>query len=174
MTKDEFELLFDAEVAEPLCQRGVQRVAKSLYATENLALVSLIRLGGRMAQPGSVAHVLCCRMSFMRDRTETVPDGFVPDPFDYPFKFLPGKLPATLRYLPRNLNYDREVIDFQSRDRDAILQDLRRVFSAVAGRVLPWAGTLTVTAVKEQLLTLGEGAWCERLWIEDCKKHNNA
>jgi len=47
MTKEEFELLFDAELAVPLGQRGFKRAGKSRYATENLALVSLIRLGGR-------------------------------------------------------------------------------------------------------------------------------
>jgi hypothetical protein len=120
MTKDEFELLFNAEVAEPLCRQGFKRSGKSLYTTESLACVSLIRLGGRMARPGAIAHVLCCRMSFMRDRTEQVPQWFVSAPFDYPFKFLPTNLPAKLRYVPRNLNYDREQIDFQSRDRITI------------------------------------------------------
>jgi hypothetical protein len=67
MTKDEFELLFDEEVAEPLSQRGFRRAGKSLYTTENLVSVSLIRLGGRMARPGAIAHMLCCRLSFMRD-----------------------------------------------------------------------------------------------------------
>lgn len=82
MTKDEFELLFDTEVAGPLSRRGFRRVGKSLYATVNLASVSLIRRGGRMARPGAIVHVLCCRLSFMRDRTERVPLGFVPEPFD--------------------------------------------------------------------------------------------
>ncbi len=34
MTKDEFELLFDAEVAEPLGHRGFKRLGKSLYGTK--------------------------------------------------------------------------------------------------------------------------------------------
>jgi hypothetical protein len=110
-------------------------------------------------------------MCFMRDRTERVPDGFVPDPFDYPFKFLPSKLPATLHYTPRNLNYDREVISFQGRDREAIRRDLRQISSVVFERVLPWAGALTTAGVREQLLTLGENAWCERMWIADCNNH---
>jgi hypothetical protein len=174
MTKDEFELLFDEEVAEPLSQRGFRRAGKSLYTTENLVSVSLIRLGGRMARPGAIAHMLCCRLSFMRDLTERVPDGFVPEPFAYPFKLLPGKLPATLHYVPRNLNYDHEVITFQGRIRSAIRQELRQISSAILVRLLPWAGALTVASVEQQLLTFGENAWCERMWIEDCKNHNNA
>jgi len=173
MTKEEFELLFDTEVVEPLARRGFKRMGKSLYTTENLASVSLVRLGGRMAQPGAIAHVLCCRMSFMRDRTERVPGGFVPEPFDYPFKLLPSQLPATLHYVPRNLNYDREVIDFQGRSSEAVRQDLRQICSAIALRVLPWAGALTGPAVKQQLVTFGENTWCERMWIEDCSDHNN-
>jgi len=27
--------------------------------------------------------------------------------------------------------------------------------------------------VKDQLLTLGENAWCERMWIEDCEHDLN-
>lgn len=42
ITKDEFELLFDSEVADPLGQRRFKRVGKSLHATMNLASVSLI------------------------------------------------------------------------------------------------------------------------------------
>lgn len=168
MTKDEFELLFDAEVTEPLGHRGFKRWGRSLYATENLAMISLIRLGGRMARPGAITHVLCCRMTFMRDRTEHVPEGFVSEVFDYPFKFLPSKLPAMLHYVPRNLNYDYELTEFQGRHRDAVLQDLVQIRSAIVALVLPWAGTLTEAAVKHELLTFGENAWCERMWIEDC------
>jgi hypothetical protein len=174
MTKDEFELLFDAEVAKPLSHRGFKRQGKSLYASENLALISLIRLGGRMARPGAIVHVLCCRMTFMRDRSERVPDDFVREPFDYPFKLLPSKLPTTLHYVPRNLNYDYEVIEFQGRSRDAVSQDLKQIRSAVVERVLPWVSTLTPTAMKEELRTFGENAWCERMWIEDCDNHDDA
>jgi hypothetical protein len=172
MTKEEFELLFDAEVAGPLDRRGFKRAGKNLYATENLASVSLIRLGGRMARPGAIAHLLCCRLSFMRDLTERVPDGFVPSPFAYPFKLLPSQLPPSPPYVPRNLNYQPEVIAFQGRDRDAIRQELGQISSLILVRLLPWAGALTATAVEEQLQTFGENAWCERMWIEDCKNHN--
>jgi hypothetical protein len=172
MTKEEFELLFDAEVAEPLGRRGFERAGKSLYATGNLASVSLIRLGGRMARPGAVAHLLCCRLSFMHDRTERVPVGFIREPFDYPFKFLPSKLPATLHYAPRNLNLRPEVIAFEARNSAAIRQELRQICSEILDPLLPWAGSLTASAVEEELRTFGENAWCERMWIEDCKKQN--
>jgi hypothetical protein len=171
MTKEGFELLFDAEVAGPLGRRGFKHVGKSLYATENLASVSLIRLGGRMARPGAIAHLLCCCLCFMRDLSEHVPNGFVPSPFAYPFKLLPTKLPPALHYMPRNLNYDAEVIAFQGRDRDDIRQELRQISSVILVRILPWAGAPTAAAVEEQLLKFGENAWCERMWIEDCKNH---
>jgi len=174
MTKDEFELLFDVEVAERLGRHDFKRVGKSLYATKNLAMVSLIRLGGRMAKPGAIAHVLCCRLSFMRDLAERVFDGFVPEPFAYPFKLLPSKLPRMLRYEPRNLNYDWERIEFQGRDNGAVRRKLREACSAILEQVLPWAGALTATAVEEQLRTFGENAWCERMWIEDCKNHSRS
>jgi hypothetical protein len=173
MTKDEFECLFDLKVAEPLHQSGFRRSGKSLYMKENLALVSLIRVGGRMAQPGAISHVICARMLFMRDRMELVPDGFVQDPFDYPFKFLPTKLPAKLQYFPQNLTYDYERLDFQERDSSSVQHDLGKIFSGIVERILPWATTLGAAVVKDQLLTLGENAWCERMWIEDCEHDLN-
>src|SRR5262249_17255753 len=155
------ELLFDAEVAEPLGREGFKRAGKrSLYATRNLALVSLIRLSGGLLWSGTIRHLLCCRLSFMRDRTECIPPGFVPEPFDYPFKLLPSEFPATLRYAPRNLNYQPEVIIFQGRDRGAVRQDLRHICSAILFDFLPWAEALTATAMEEQLRTFGENAWC--------------
>jgi len=129
MTKEEFERLFDAKVGEPLSQLGFRRSGKSLYADANLASVALIRLGGRMARPGTISYVVCCRMSFMRDRTERVPEGFVPDPFDYPFKLLPTKLSANLRYVPQNLRYDRELLEFQARRNSLVQQGLEKLTS---------------------------------------------
>jgi hypothetical protein len=173
MTKEEFERLFDAKVGEPLSQSGFQRSGKSLYADANLASVSLIRLGGRMARSGAISHVVCCRMSFMRDRTERIPEGFVPDPFDYPFKFLPTKLSANLQYVPQNLRYDRELLEFQARRNALVQQDLEKLTSSIVERVQPWAASLAADAVKNELLTLGENAWCERMWIEDCENYLN-
>jgi hypothetical protein len=173
MTKEEFERLFDAKVGEPLSQLGFQRSGKSLYADANLATVSLIRLGGRMARSGAISHVVCCRMSFMQDRTERIPEGFVPDPFDYPFKFLPTKLSANLQYVPQNLRYDRELLEFQARRNALVQQDLEKLTSSIVERVQPWAASLAADAVKNELLTLGENAWCERMWIEDCENYLN-
>jgi len=164
MTKEEFERLFDAKVGEPLSQLGFQRSGKSLYADANLASVSLIRLGGRMARSGAISHVVCCRMSFMRDRTERIPEGFVADPFDYPFN---------LQYVPQNLRYDRELLEFQARRNALVQQDLEKLTSSIVERVQPWAASLAADAVKNELLTLGENAWCERMWIEDCENYLN-
>jgi hypothetical protein len=173
MIKHEFEELFDAKVGEPLSQLGFERSGKSLHAVANLASVSLIRLGGRMARPGAICQIICCRMKFMRDRTEQVPDGFVTEPFDYPFKFLPSRLSANLRYVPQNLNYNREIFEFQARPDALVRQNLEELTSCIAERIQPWAASLTADAVKNELLTLGENAWCERMWIEDCENYLN-
>jgi hypothetical protein len=170
IAKEEFERLFDFEVAGPLAQRGFSRSGKRLYGSMNLAQVSLIRSGGKMAMPGSICHILCCRLSLMRDRTEAVPKGFVPEPFDYPFKFLPIKLPVKLQYSPSNLNYQYERLIFQERTIEAVRHDLALVGSSIIERILPWAGNLTANVVRDELLTRGENAWCERMWIEDCER----
>jgi hypothetical protein len=109
----------------------------------------------------------------MRDGTERVPEGFVSNPFDYPFKFLPTKLPAHLQYVPQNLRYDRELLEFQARRNALVQQDLEQLTSGIVGRVQPWAANLAADAVKNELLTLGENAWCERMWIEDCENYLN-
>jgi hypothetical protein len=109
----------------------------------------------------------------MRDRTEQVPEGFVPGPFDYPFKFLPTGLSANLQYVPQNLHYHRELLEFRARPDALVQQDLEKLTSIIVERVQPWAANLTADAVKNELLTLGENAWCERMWIEDCENYLN-
>jgi len=171
MAKDRFEQLFDTTVAEPLCKEGFRRAGKSLWCRSNLAVVALIRLGGRMTQPGAISHLVCCRMSFMRDRTEAVPGGFSPSPFDYPFKILPTAFSNNLRYSPQNLRYDYDRLIFQSREEAAVRRDLTQLASIMLEGILPWSANLTVSSVQDQLRGLGQGAWCEKIWIEDCEPH---
>lgn len=171
MIKDEFEQLFDSLVAGPLCMEGFRRSGKSLWCRSNLATVALIRLGGRMAQSGAISHLVCCRMSFMRDRAEIVPSGFCASPFDYPFKVAPTAFSKNLRYSPQNLHYDYDRLTFQSREGSAVTHDLTQLASIMLEGILPWSANLTAEWLEDQLRRLGEGAWCEKMWIEDCERH---
>lgn len=171
MAKDEFEQLFDTIVAEPLCTEGFRRSGKSLWRRSNLAIVALIRLGGRMAQPGAISHLVCCRMSFMRNRAEVAPGGFCQSPFDYPFKILPTAFSDNLRYSPQNLRYDYDRLTFQPREESDVRRDLMQLASIMLEGILPWSAKLTSSLVGDQLRRLGEGAWCEKIWIEDCERH---
>jgi len=51
-------------------------------------------------------------------------------------------------------------------DWDAIRQELRQVSSLILVRLDCHCGGRAV-------LAFGEKAWCERMWIQDCKNHNH-
>jgi len=108
-------------------------------------------------------------MSFMRDRTERIPEGFRCRSLRLPVQILPTKLfgqstlcSARIFATTENCSSFRRGV---TRSYNKISRsDLkhRRTRSAMGGQAwlpMPW---------KNELLTLGENAWCERMWIEDC------
>lgn len=174
MEKAEFEQLFDARVAEPLAALGFRPVGRSLDARIGDAEIALIRLGGRMTRQGEITHVLCVRKTWLRTREEVVPDGFVREPFDYPYKFLPSRLDrgtifrSPFRYTPQNLHYDYDRQEFARGSSAEVGEELDELRSIIADRVVPWASALTARALLRTLRWRGQNAWIERLWIEDC------
>ena len=174
MEKTEFERLFDARVAQPLASLGFQPVGRSLHARISDAEIALIRLGGRMSTPGQIAHVLCVRKTWLRTRDEVVPDGFVREPFDHPYKLRPSViergsiLRSPFRYAPQNLNYDYDQLEFASGGATEVGDELDQLRLLVAEQVVPWASTLTARSLLKALRGRGQNAWIERLWMEDC------
>ena len=86
---------------------------------------------------------------------------------------MPTELSANLQYFPQNLRYDSGLLEFQTRRNALVQEDLEKLTSSIVERVQPWAVNLAADAVKNELLTLGENAWCERMWIEDCENYLN-
>lgn len=174
MDKVDFERLFDEEMAVPLAALGFRAVGRSLHAIVGDAEVALIRLGGRMAMPGAISHLLCVRKVWLRTRDERVPDKFVREPFDYPFKLRPSLLhnDKGLRYRPQNLNYAYDTLEFATESSTEasteVRQELQEVRAVIVERAVPWASNLPVKGLLKELKKYGEGAWIERLWIEDC------
>ena len=139
MEKTEFERQFHARVAEPLAPLGFQPVKRSLHARIGDAEIALIRLGGRMSVPGGIVHVLCVRKTWLRTRDEIVPDGFVREPFDHPYKLRPSLLENTsaFRYTPQNLNYHHDCLMFAEEGPNEVSPALERLRSVVVQRAVP-------------------------------------
>jgi hypothetical protein len=180
MEKVDFERLFDEEMVAPLASLGFRAVGRSLHGIVGDAEVALIRLGGRMAMPGAISHLLCVRKVWLRTLDKRVPDKFVREPFSYPFKLRPSLLhkDKDLRYRPQNLNYSCDTLEFATEipggASTEVRKELQEVRSVIADRVIPWASTLPVKALLKELKKYGEGAWIERLWIEDCTQRIDA
>jgi hypothetical protein len=180
MEKAEFEQLFDARVAAPLAALGFRPVGRSLHARIGDAEIALIRLGGRRSRAGEIVHVLCVRKTWMRTRERVVPDGFVREPFDYPYKLLPSRLDrgtifrSPFRYTPQNLNYDYDQQEFANAAPAEVCEELDELRSVIAERVVPWATELSARSLLRALRWRGQNAWIERLWIEDCVARTRA
>jgi hypothetical protein len=174
MEKAEFEQLFDARVAAPLAVLGFRPVGRSLDARIGDAGIALIRLGGKLSRPGEINHVLCVRKTWLRTRDEIVPEGFVREPFDYPYKLLPSRLDrgtifrSPFRYTPQNLHYDRDQQEFANGSAAEVGDELDELRATIAERVVPWASALSARSLLRALRWRGENTWIERLWIEDC------
>jgi hypothetical protein len=178
MTKDDFSSLFHSVVFVPAERLGYRFVRKSQTLAFDAGELSvfLVRLGGRMAIPGAIGHVLCARHRFLRELQELqVSARDTTEPFDCPYKYtvseLWGLAPAAWQYTPRNLNYPHDQLHFAERDNVAVTEDLEALSQFLTGPVVEWARTLTPERVLRELRTRGEGAWCERVWIEDYEAH---
>src|ERR1700730_1323542 len=142
MEKEAFDALFHSTVAAPLAKDGFNVRGKSLFYDDGVANVSLLRLGGRMALPGAIAHVLCFRHSILPDLEERIPEGLVGNVFAYPYKFKPAALfatdPATWAYMPQNLNYEYETYSFRDKSTVEATDYLDCLEDLVGGRFLFW------------------------------------
>jgi hypothetical protein len=177
MEKVDFERLFDEEMAAPLASLGFRAVGRSLHAIVADAEVALIRLGGRMAGlPGAINHLLCVRKVWLRTLDDCIPDKFVREPFSYPFKLRPSSIlkDRGLRYTPQNLNYSYDTLEFATEIPGVasaeVREELQELRSVIAERVVPWASALSAKELLKELKKRGEGAWIERLWIDDCQQ----
>lgn len=121
-----------------------------------------------MALPGSIAHILCFRHSFLRDMNEKIPTAPPSNVFSYPYKLKPFEdADKNLTYRPQNLNFDYELFRWDGAGEAVIGQKLARIAEFIGDRFLPWAEALTPETAKSELSQYGEGAWCERMWVED-------
>ncbi len=168
MEKESFEALFQQVVFGRLEPLGFFSKGKTISFYNDRLTISLIRLGGRKAFSGSIAHIFCFRHSFLRDMNEEIPKSPPSNVFSYPYKLKPYEdADRDLIYRPKNLNFDYERLHWEALGEAAIGQKLDRIAGFIGGRFLPWAEALTPEAARLELSQYGEGAWCERMWDED-------
>ncbi len=180
LSKEAFEALFERVLATPLIEVGFQRHGASLHLTRGVHHLALIRLGGRMSRPGAIAQLLCHRFNFCRlllseKLADSVSDAEVTD---YPVRLLPNQsLKAQIadwRYRPQNLRFDVDYLEFAEAPAEQTERRLRDLSKAMLEQVLPWALAITPERLAQEIEERGEDAWCERLWVEDCRSYHSS
>jgi hypothetical protein len=174
MNADEFAAIFDTEVRDPLAATGFRSSSKNLFLTDGFGCLSLIRLGGRLAAPGGISHILCFRHTFLRTLEETTPRGFVSEVFAYPYKLLLADFAPTTklpRYRPSNLNFDYDRSEFDGVSAATLRDRLRELRSTILERAVPWACSLSPRLAADEIRRHGEDAWIERIWLRDYAAH---
>ncbi len=97
MQKQEFDDVFEEVISADLVGRGFTRRGKSLFLEGIDKQVAWIRGAGRFVVPGSVAHLVCFRHSFLRDKDERVPTAAPGGAGNYPWVLNAELLPMTTR-----------------------------------------------------------------------------
>lgn len=81
-------------------------------------------------------------------------------PFSYPFKLTMEQIErGGLRYEPRLLSYDHSELGAED--------DWSHVCEAVEVALPKWLGTQTPGGLREDIVRRGEGAYIEKLWLDD-------
>ena len=178
MTSQEFDQVFDAEVARHLSRLGFRprgKNGKTLDLLDGITLVSFLRLGGRLSLPGSAVWTLCFRHTFLRELNELKTVTGVTGMFTehYPFKFTPSELMERRRELRYHseLNWDYDRFTYESLSPVEVRRDLSSLAGFIADQFVPWARSISPTAAREQLRKFGAQRWDEKIWIEDYDRH---
>ncbi len=171
MDKSEFDSAFRALVADRLAPHGFGLKGEALYLRDTEKTIALMRLGGRMAEPGSAAHLLCFRHNMLRDKWEKPLARTSVDVADYPFKFRPSDLVSTPEakwtYRSQILHFDYDRLHWAGQPQPAVIQQLEQLGALIETRFLPWADAMTPRRAAELISKHSENAWIERLWLED-------
>ena len=165
MEKLEFDELFKKIVVEPLTEKGFKTSGKSVYFLDDAINVSLIRLGGRKAMSGSIAHILCFRHSYLPNLKEQIPEKFESEVFSYPLKLSPRAALGHITYQPKNLNYDHSILKYEDKTEESVIKELETLKECVLA-LLKWANSCDPIEFAEKIKDKGSNAWIERIWLE--------
>lgn len=178
MQRHEFDQLFASEIAKPLGDDGFSAQGKSLHYCSGVTVVSFVRLGGRLARPGTAAWVLCFRHSFLRELGDlSIATGPARQVHDYPYTFTPSELQAgrtEWHYHLRLLRYDYDRLDYQALSHEVAARRLHTLAEFIGRRFVPWAESLTPDNAREEIERFGTGGWAEKIWLEDYLKYSES
>ncbi len=171
MTPECFQEHWTELIEKPLLSRGFKASGKTLYTENNECTLALIRLGGRKSSPGTICHTFCFRHSFLRNLNKEFPKKFEKEVFAYPIKFEPSKISSIgkegWRYIPTNLNYPTERIDFSKKKENHLIAELKQLQSDLLEACGFLPKILKSEVMEYQIRENGEDAWIERIWLED-------
>ncbi|ULU24970.1 hypothetical protein [Dyella terrae] len=171
MQKAEFDELFDQVISEELIRRGFVQRGKSFFLSGGDRQLAWIRGGGRFAAPGSIAHLVCFRYSFLRDKNEVVPKEAPGDAGNYPWVFDAELLPTTKAPDWRfeasrlmGLPYGR--YNFAGVAQSIVRADLSERRDGFL-RYATWAASLSADEAAAQMRPFADEYWVARLWLDD-------
>jgi hypothetical protein len=113
---------------------------------------------------------VCVRHTFLRTLEKEPAKPFLTNPSEYPFKLRVSDLSreslSTWHYQPCNLGHWKyDTVHFGDlTDASAILSHMR---DNIAEFGLAWMEHLSPAEALTQVKRYGEGAYCERIWMED-------
>lgn len=172
MDKSAFDAIFDEVTLGPLSSRGfVRRRGTSCYAEIRGVQVAWVRGGGRLSVSGSIAHCICFRHAFLRDKEGKVPSQPPGYPEEYPWVFDPEKLPGSSA---KDWQFDASRLmalpygrySFAGLDEATVRSDIESRLAAFL-RYTDWALQLSLMESQAQLLPYADEYWVARHWLQD-------
>ena len=179
MKSAEYHNLLDALVAQPLRSEGWIQERRRLCRRSGHSVAALLVVGSKFSSLGQfVQYTLCFRHDFLRTLEMIPARGLLTEPDEYPIKIAPSGASQYLRkgrlrgwaYTPVNLGVrDREydTIPYGELSPEAVERELVILRSVLQEFVPAFQEFFTPEEAVRQLRRNGEGAYCERIWIED-------
>ncbi len=178
MQADEFNILFHNYFFEPLKEYDAEYIKRSrtIRITDHHCDLRLIRVGGRMMRQHYMGTQIVFRHRFLRSVTQDNLGEDQLDASDFPRQLAFNDFRGFLRSSPRYqsiLGSRRQIhyFPYTNDSLERIQRDLIRLRKLFEKRVIPWAMSITPEGELENITRYGKNAWCEKIWIEDYRKH---
>jgi hypothetical protein len=167
----DFNQQYETVLAQPLLKVGFQAHEQSLFCVKGETVFALLRLSLKSSGFLRETHfVVCVRHAFLRTLEKEPARRFLTEPNECPFKFRVSELSREMgrewHYSPCNLGHWKyDTVRFGDlTDASALLADMR---NQVTEYGMVWMERLTPAEALNQLKRHSEGAYCEKIWIED-------
>ncbi len=121
--------------------------------------IAFIRLGGRYQRPGNITFIVCVRHTDLRNLDGQI-NPVEKEPHSYPFKL-------TLHEIELGkLSYQSKLLNYETTDL-AISDDWGRLIIALDDTLPEWLKSLSKRVLLEQITSVGESGYMEKVWLED-------